>query len=283
MRRVCAVSRGAARTTQLLLAAEVLDVVLGNHPAGVDDPDPVADLLHLAEQVPGQQHGPAVGAEFADQPAHVAHPGGVEAIGRLVQDHQLRVLQERGRDAEPLLHPQGVRREPVPRAFGEVDQLQHLVDLLSRHFGVLGQQTQVVQAGEVRIERGRLDHRPDPPQYVGLSGTTTEHPYVTTRRRDDPGQNPQRGRLARPVRTQKPVNLPRQNRQVDTIHREGVAVPLRQPCDLDQRIHTPSVPVADRVRRRPGGVTAPTALGVQALAPGGCFMVTRVRRAVGQG
>ena len=42
--------------------------------------------------------------------AHLAHAGRVEAVGRLVEDEQLRVLEQRRGDAEPLLHAQRVRR-----------------------------------------------------------------------------------------------------------------------------------------------------------------------------
>ena len=42
--------------------------------------------------------------------AHLGHAGRVEPVGRLVEDQQLRVLEQRGGDAESLLHPQRVGR-----------------------------------------------------------------------------------------------------------------------------------------------------------------------------
>ena len=74
-------------------------------PAGVDDDDVVADPLELAEQVRGDQDRDAeLGADPADQPEHVVAPGRVEAVRRLVEQHQLRVVDQRLRQLDPLLH-----------------------------------------------------------------------------------------------------------------------------------------------------------------------------------
>ena len=74
-------------------------------PAGVDDDDVVADPLELAEQVRGHQDRDAeLGADPADQPEHVVAPGRVEAVGGLVEQHQLRVVHQRLGQLDPLLH-----------------------------------------------------------------------------------------------------------------------------------------------------------------------------------
>ena len=39
-----------------------------------------------------------------DQAEHVVAPGGVEPVGRLVEQHQLRVVHERLGELDPLLH-----------------------------------------------------------------------------------------------------------------------------------------------------------------------------------
>ena len=70
----------------------------------------------------------ALVGEAADEHAHVAHPGRVEAGRRLVEQQQLRVAQQRGGDAEPLAHAVRVAADPVAGAIGELDRLQRLVD-----------------------------------------------------------------------------------------------------------------------------------------------------------
>jgi hypothetical protein len=71
----------------------------------VQQPDPVADLLDLAEQVAGQQHGgTGVGAR-PDQPAHLGDAGRVEAVGRLVEDQQVGAPAQRHRQPDALARP----------------------------------------------------------------------------------------------------------------------------------------------------------------------------------
>ena len=81
---------------------------LVERPAGVDEDQPVAHLLELAEVVGRHQHGAARAGQRADQRPHLAHALGVEAVGRLVEDQQVGVAEQRGGDAEPLLHAQRV-------------------------------------------------------------------------------------------------------------------------------------------------------------------------------
>ena len=82
----------------------------------VDHDDVVADPLELAEQVRGDQHRDAeLGADPADQPEHVVAAGRVEAVGRLVEQHQLRVVDQRLGELDPLLHAGRVAADrPVP-------------------------------------------------------------------------------------------------------------------------------------------------------------------------
>ena len=81
------------------------DRALRDEPAAGDDRDPVAHLLHLAEQVARHEHGAALGAERADEVAELLDARGVEAVRRLVEDQQRGVLQQRRRETEPLRIP----------------------------------------------------------------------------------------------------------------------------------------------------------------------------------
>ena len=98
---------GAGRGQQLGLAA------LGDDRAVADHDDVVGDDLDLVQQVRGQQHGAAVVGEAAEQVAHPADAGRVEAVGGLVEDQHLRVPDEGGREAEALAHAEGVVADPA--------------------------------------------------------------------------------------------------------------------------------------------------------------------------
>ena len=109
-------------------ALEVVQRALEDDEARADDGHPVAELLDLGEQVAGQQDGRAAERQPRDERPHVAHPGRVQARGRLVEQQELRVAQERRRDAEPLAHAVRVAAHLVALAVGELDDVEDLVD-----------------------------------------------------------------------------------------------------------------------------------------------------------
>ena len=75
-------------------------------PPGIDRDEEVADPLDLAEQVAGDDDGdPELGAGPPDQREHLVAAGRVEAVGRLVEQQQPRVVDERLGELDPLLHP----------------------------------------------------------------------------------------------------------------------------------------------------------------------------------
>ena len=89
-------------------------------------------LLDLAHQVAGEHdRAPALG-ERADERAHLGHAGRVEPVGGLVEDQQLRVLEQRGGDAEALLHAHRVGPSAVAGAVAQPGLGEHGVDALGR-------------------------------------------------------------------------------------------------------------------------------------------------------
>ena len=92
--------------------------------ARADDRQAVAELLDLAHQVRGEQHGDALVGEPPDEPAHVAHPARVEAGRRLVEQQQPRLAQQRRRDAEPLAHAVRVTADLVLLAGAQLDGVE---------------------------------------------------------------------------------------------------------------------------------------------------------------
>ena len=111
---------------------QLAERALVDHAAGAHDRDAVAQLLDLAHQVRGEQHGDALVGEPPHERAHVAHAGRVEAGGRLVEQQQPRVAQQRPGDPEPLAHAVRVAADPVLRAVGEVDGVERRADARAR-------------------------------------------------------------------------------------------------------------------------------------------------------
>ena len=99
---------------------QLVDGAAGAQLAGDEDADPVAHLLHLVQQVRREQHRDAlVRAQPLDQQQQLAHTLGVDVDGRLVQDQDRRLLDQRVGDAEPLAH---AARELADLAVGVVEE-----------------------------------------------------------------------------------------------------------------------------------------------------------------
>ena len=86
----------------------------------VDDGHAVAGQLDLGEQMRRDEDAHlAFAGEAAQQLADLADAGGVEAVGRLVEDEQLRIAEQRLGDAEALAHAEGVGSDALIEAVGE--------------------------------------------------------------------------------------------------------------------------------------------------------------------
>ena len=116
----------------------------------------------------GKEHGPALPSDLPNQSAHLDRSLRVQSAGRLVEDQQVGVLQQRGGDAKSLLHAGRVGLEFVLGAVGHVNLLEHRLDPRLAHGRVAGHDAQVVPPGEVGIEGRRLHHGAK----VGQAGRT---------------------------------------------------------------------------------------------------------------
>jgi len=173
-------------------------------------------------------------SESPDQHAHVGHPRRVEPVGRLVEDQQSRILQQRRRDTQPLLHAERVRRVPVLATIGEIDHREYFADPQRIRSAVAGQHLQIVRTGQIRVEAGRFDQRADA---VEVTGRPAEQPHAARRRPDQPQQHPQRRRLAGAVRAEETVDLARQHGQVHPVDGEMFAVPFRELVCVHGNVH----------------------------------------------
>ena len=112
-----------------------------------------------------EEDGASLLCQLGNQLAHLARAGGVEAVGRLVEDDDVGVAHQGRGDAQALLHAQRVRLVLRMRALRQADQLQRLFDARVRDVAQRDRDhLEVVVAREVRVERRRLDHRADAPQ-----------------------------------------------------------------------------------------------------------------------
>ena len=89
--------------------------------------------------------------------------------------------------------------------------------------------------GEVRDERGVLDHRADPRAAPATPGPhpPAEEPGLARGRPDQTDEHAQRRRLARAVRAEQPADLARLDLEVEVRDRLDAAVALGQAANGD--------------------------------------------------
>ena len=97
-------------------------------PALVHHHDVGAGLLHLGEQVAGDQHRPAVGGVALQHPPHLGDLWRVKPIRRLVEHEQLGQAEHGLCDREPLLHAVAVFLDPPADRVTEPGDLHRLVE-----------------------------------------------------------------------------------------------------------------------------------------------------------
>ena len=98
----------------------------GDHPAVVDDRDPVGQLVGLVEVLGGEQHRRPVGHDAADDLPQCAAAARVQAGGRLVEEQQVGGDDDAGGEVQLAAH---AARQPgglVPRGAGEVERGEEL-------------------------------------------------------------------------------------------------------------------------------------------------------------
>ena len=98
-----------------------------------DDAHPVAQALHFAQDVRGEEDGHAAGIFFADQVEELALHQRIESAGGFIQEEQLGAVQQPLHDADLLLVAVGeVADAPVQFQFHRFRQLVHALGVVAR-------------------------------------------------------------------------------------------------------------------------------------------------------
>ena len=182
-----------------------------------------------------------VAAAGPDQAAGQLAPLGVEVGVGLVEQQQLRLVQDAAADRQPLahpgrelgdalvgaaLHPGGGEQRRDPRLGGRAgDPVQP------------GVEAQVLAAAEVAVEQRLVAEVADPPaQLPGLARQrAAEHDGLAAARAQQRRQDPQQRRLAGAVGPEHDQRLAGGDGQPDAVQRRAFAVVAAQPGEPDRR------------------------------------------------
>ena len=146
--------------------------------------------------------------ELAKQLEHLVAAGGVEAVRGLVQEQQLRIVDQRGGQLEPLLHAQGVLVRLAVALFPQAHEVHDLVGALegraarhARQPAHVGHHVDAEQAGDEALALRHVAHLSA--DRNGLPGGIETQDARLPLGRKQAEQDAQQGRLPRPVGSQK--------------------------------------------------------------------------------
>jgi hypothetical protein len=82
--------------------------------------------------VRGEEHGAPLAGQALEQGANPQDALGIEPVGRLVEDQDGGIAEQRGGDAQPLAHPEREAADALARHALQADEGDHLVDPAGR-------------------------------------------------------------------------------------------------------------------------------------------------------
>ena len=191
----------------------------------------------------GEEHGAPEGADAADDLPGVAARARVEAGGRLVEEDQLGIADQRQGEVEAALLAAGEGLDPRPRLLGEPDEVEHLVDPPGPRV-VARVEVEQLHHREGGGHGALLEHDPDP-------GAERPRPRrgVDAEHRDAAGvtvavalEDLDDGGLAGAVGAEQPEDLALPHREAQTADRLEAPVRLPEPLDGDRRHPGPPYP-----------------------------------------
>ena len=214
---------------------------MGDHAPVVEDDDVVGQAVGLLEVLRGQDDRRAVAHQTPQEVPQIATAPRVEAGGRFVEEQDGRIGHEAGGEVEAPPHAAGEVLDELAGSIGEVEPLEELV-AAPAGLGP-GQAVQATDHLEVQatahepVDGGLLGGDADPAADVGrlrgdVEAGDRRRPLRRLRQR---GQDPDGGRLARPVVTEQAEDAPRRHVEVEAPERPEVVEALPQAPNVHAR------------------------------------------------
>ena len=215
----------------------------GQQLAAVKEQEAIAEALGLVHLVRAVEHGGAGARESEDRSEHTLARLRIDPHRRLVDQDNLRPVQDASREAQPPAHADRELRHGLVGAVGEADQVERMADRrgrISRRDALrAGEEVQVLGRRQGGIERHLLGHEPEHAAHGRRLGGQTVPPdrHGAGVEAEQGGEDAERGRLARAVRTKQSDDLARCNGERESRERDPLAVALGEPINRDCRRH----------------------------------------------
>ena len=205
----------------------------------VEDDDRLAERLDVVEDVRGQEDlDRLVGRDVPDELEDLGPAGRIEVRGRLVEEEDLRVVDEGLGQLEPLLHARRIGVEEPVAGLAEADVEEDLVGplhgLLAGHAGELaeiGREGDGVHAGDETVALGHVADRAADHGLLAAD-VVVEDPALAALRDEEAEEDAEEGALAGPVGPEK-AHRPLAQAHGHAVQGDDLAVAEAQVLDFD--------------------------------------------------
>jgi len=219
--------------------AQVVDRPGGDDPAAVDDHDVLAHVLHQVELVAREDDADAGRRALAKDRRHRLDAERVEAAERLVENEQLRIVDQGRPELDALLVAVRQGLELGAGAVGEPEPVEPArrrgLRLGRRQAMLLGEVAQLVGDLHPRVQAALLGHvaEPETMDPVDRPALPSDRAAI---RSGEPEHAAHRRRLTGAVRPQEPDQTAGPDGERGSVERDDGPVALRQVGDLEQRV-----------------------------------------------
>ncbi len=222
---------------------QVTDRALQHHPSPVDHGHGLAEPLDKVQLMRAEDDRHPARRPLEQDLAEHVHPDRVEAGERLVEDQELGVVHQRGRELGALLVAVGQLVQTRPAAVTEAEPLEPAVGVglcpVPRHPVEPGEVHELLAHPHPRVQPARLRHVAEP--HAGLRIDRTAVPSrLAPVGLHHAHHDPHRGGLPGAVRSEEAEHLARAHVEGDAVEGDDVAVP---PGEVDQLQHGAGEPL----------------------------------------
>ncbi len=211
-----------------ILPLDLRQGAVEHHLPFINEQDAVAQRLHQVHLMGAEDNGLALPMQFCHQILDALHVDRIQSLERLVEEQNLRVVDEAGDELKPLLHTPAQVLDLTGGPLLQFDPLQQVHRPFAgrgpRDSLQFGQVDQRIQYFQVAVEPAFLREIPDLSLRLAWGLAQNHHaPFV---RPDDVHNDADGGGFPGPVRPQEAEHLPSFHLEGEAVHRHHVPVPL---------------------------------------------------------
>ncbi len=213
----------------------------------VQDRQPRAPVPLIHQMRRQQNRHPLIPLNLGKQSPKVDPRRRIQPGTRLIQQQNLRPMQQPLGDLHPPPHPPRKPIHAFPLSIQQIHPLQQPIDSPRQFLPIQPIKPpllpKILFRRQLLIETRRLKHHPDMPSHrIALPRQPIpQNLHLPRLRRNQRRENPKQRRLPAPIRPQKSKYLPPKHLKRKIAQRRPIPIPMAQPLNLNNRLLLPRI------------------------------------------